>query len=331
MPGIVELQLGDLFDGPADLIVLPCSTGGTITRYVADRLLEYAIPRPRKDMVLGEIDITPLTGGENIAQFVAFAASVHRNYSKLDAIEAIGVSLGEYTCKSETVRTISAPLLGAGAGGLKSESVVASLSKGFQSAAADGARLTIHILHRSVFDRLQDSDSGPSVTDQSPDSPIRVFVSYSGTSDRHNKWVAELSTFLRSNGIDARLDQWHLRPGMDLPQWMANELDMAERVVIISDTRYTDRADRRTGGVGWETMLIQGNISELPPDSRKYLVIVHEDDFAAAVPKYLKTRFSIHWESAADEDRLRQDLLKELYDVNLAPPIGERPKLYVTA
>jgi hypothetical protein len=36
MAGFVKLRLGDLFAGPADLIVLPCSTGGTITRFVAN-------------------------------------------------------------------------------------------------------------------------------------------------------------------------------------------------------------------------------------------------------------------------------------------------------
>lgn len=331
MTAIVELRLGDLFHGPADVIVLPCSTSGTITRFVADRLLEYSIPRPRRGMRLGEVDIAPFTGAENIAQFVAFAASVKSNWSTTDAIRSIGKALGEFTRETSSARIISAPLLGAGAGGLRSEDVVEALSIGFQFAAANDAKLVIHILHRSVFDRLRGDDSPAIITETRPETPLRVFVSYSGTSERHKQWVADLATFLRANGIDARLDQWHLRKGMDLPQWMTNELELAERVVIISDSRYTDRADKRSGGVGWETMLIQGDISQLPPDTRKYLVIVRENDFGEGIPRYLKTRFSIHWSDQAIEDQLRQDLLKELYDVELAPPIGKPPSLYVTA
>ena len=34
MGGIVKLRLGDLFDGPSDLIVLPCSTIGTVTGFI---------------------------------------------------------------------------------------------------------------------------------------------------------------------------------------------------------------------------------------------------------------------------------------------------------
>ncbi|MCC9600549.1 TIR domain-containing protein [Stieleria sp. JC731] len=329
MSAVVELRLGDLFDGPADLIVLPCSTGGTITRFVAERLLQYSIPTPKRGMAHGETHIVPFTGAENIAQFVAFAASVDGINSSADAIEAIGTSVGEFTRANESIRNISAPLLGAGAGGLQSELVVDALTRGFRKSASDSARLVIHVLHQSVFDRLQGVESPSKVTSTPPESPQRVFISYSGTSDRHNEWVAALGTFLRANGIDARLDQWHLRKGMDLPQWMTNELELAERVVIVSDSRYRDRADKRSGGVGWETMLIQGDMAQQPPDSRKYLIVVREEQFKDGIPNYLKTKFSIHWSSTGDEGKLRDDLLKELYDVELAPPIGAPPSLYV--
>jgi hypothetical protein len=326
---IVKLKFGDLFDGPTDLIVLPCSTGGTITRFVADRLMEYAIPRPRRGMELGTVDIKPFSGAESIAQYVAYAVSVRQMESEECAIERIGVALGKFTVENESVRSVSAPLLGAGAGGLQSERVIGALSTGFRSTAASNAVLTIHVLHQSVFDRLSGEEQTSRLTSTVPDHPLRAFISYSGTSTRHKEWVANLGTFLRANGIDARLDQWHLRKGMDLPQWMANELEMAERVIIISDSRYADRADHRAGGVGWETMLIQGNMAELPPDSRKYLVVVREDDFSSGIPKFLKTKFCIHWTSDSNEDSLRDDLLKELYDVELAPPLGRPAIMYV--
>lgn len=329
MPGIIKLRLGDMFDGPADLIVLPCSRSGTITPFVGQRLFEYAIPHPNGYTELGGVKFSPFSGAENIAQYVAFAASVAGNSSTLKAIKSIGRSIGEFTRENDSVRNISAPLLGAGAGGLPSEIVVKALSAGFRPNAAEGATLTIHILHRSVFDRLSGRDSETRLTTHAPSKPPRVFISYSGTSDRHTNWVVDLATFLRANGVDARLDRWHLRKGMDLPQWMTNELSLAERVIIISDGRYTERADKRTGGVGWETMLIQGDMLNSAPDSRKYLVIVREEDFLKGRPEYVKTKFCMHWTMASDEHSLRQDLLRELFDVELAPPIGEAPVFYV--
>ena len=158
-----------------------------------------------------------------------------------------------------------------------------------------------------------------------PKNIIRAFISYTGTSPKHKGWVIELATFLRKNGIEARVDQWHLRPGMDLPHWMTNELEMAERVLIITDEQYAAKSDGRLGGVGWETMIIQGDLMRLPPDSNKYVVIVREDDINKGLPKYLKTKYCIHWPSQGNDYLLQQGLLKELYNVNLEPPIGEPP------
>lgn len=141
MAAAVKLRLGDLFDGPSDLIVLPCSTDGTVTGFVARSLAHYSIPHPREGMKLGECEIMPFEGGENIAQYVAFAASVKRMTSSAEAIESIGRSLGEFTRAQASVRSIAAPLLGAGAGGIQSERVVAALKSGFSGTADVGSKL----------------------------------------------------------------------------------------------------------------------------------------------------------------------------------------------
>ncbi len=94
---LVKLKLGNLFDEPTDLVVLPCSTGGTVTNFVANHLREYEIPRPRGGMRLGDVDFQPFLGAENVAQFVAFAVSVKGMSSTESAIEEIGKSLGTAT------------------------------------------------------------------------------------------------------------------------------------------------------------------------------------------------------------------------------------------
>ena len=67
MASNVKLRLGNLFDGPSDLIVLPCSTSGTITGFVARSLVDYRIPHPSVGMKLGSVEFMPFEGGENIA------------------------------------------------------------------------------------------------------------------------------------------------------------------------------------------------------------------------------------------------------------------------
>jgi TIR domain len=325
---IVQLKLGDIFDGPSDLIVLPCSTGGTITQFVRQRLIHHRIPYPQPGMKLGDVSVMPFQGGENIAQFVAYAASVEGNSSSKATIRRIGEQLGAATHEGSTVRLVSAPLLGAGAGGMRSEEVVEALSTGFKSTAHRDARLIIHVLHSDVFSRLSESSASsiPNVKQpQQPVSAIRVFVSYSHTSPDHEQWVERLGTFLRESGIDARLDIWNLRHGMDLPQFMTNELALAERVILISDEKYAEKADGRVGGVGWETMIVQGDIASQPPDSTKYLVIVRSKDVEAGLPRYLKTKFVIHWPEVTSDEKNRQILLRELYDQVKVPPLGPKP------
>jgi hypothetical protein len=279
-------------------------------------------------MKLGEVKILPFEGGENIAQFVAYAASVDGQASSVDAICKIGEHLGAETRRRKIIRLVSTPLLGAGAGGLRSEIVVNALSDGFKKTAHKDARLVIHVLHQDVFRRLSKKDRPTRTTASQTAEPIkpkRVFVSYCHSTPEHREWVVGLSTFLRENGIDARLDVWHLRHGMDLPQFMTNELTLADQVILVSDEMYADKADGRVGGVGWETMIVQGDMSKQPPHSTKYLVIVRSETLDDGLPIYLKTKFVIHWPGPITDELNRRTLLTELYDRIEAPPLGPPP------
>lgn len=317
----VRLRLGNLFDGPADLIVLPCSTAGTITGFVARALAHYSIPHPQEGMKLGAVEILPFEGAEDIAQFVAFAASVKGNTSSTKAIEAIGRAIGEFTAEEASVRTVSVPLLGAGAGGLQSEMVVASLRTGFTATGAKDARLLIHVLHSDVYDRLK--ANRPLLRGRRKES-VRVFISHTSKTEAAVEWVKGLGLYLIEQGIQARLDKFHLRRGMDLPQWMCNELALAQKVIVVCDEAYKQKADGRMGGVGWETMIIQGDMANLPPDSTKYQVVVRAKDLASGMPIYLKTRYAFHAPDATAEQAFRDELVKELLDWPLEPELESK-------
>jgi hypothetical protein len=62
----VKIKLGNLFDGASDLIVLPCSTGGTITGFVARSLSRYSIPHPVTGMKLGQVEVLPFEGARTL-------------------------------------------------------------------------------------------------------------------------------------------------------------------------------------------------------------------------------------------------------------------------
>ena len=256
MDAQVRLRLGNLFDGPSDMIVLPCNTQGGVTPFVVKSLRSYNLPWPNA-MPLGSVEIVPLTGAENIAQYAAFATSVQDGITTpARTIEQISTEIGKFATKEAAVREVAAPLLGAGAGGLQSEKVVESLRSGFGSQAPSEATLTINILHRSVYDRLRNGIAVQRQRKQHAELRAdrqRVLFSYTD-SVGNGEWVVNIATFLRENGINARIDKWHLRHGMELPQWMCNELELADKVVIVSDEAYAQKADGHLGGVGWKHM-----------------------------------------------------------------------------
>lgn len=261
--------------------------------------------------------ILPFEGAENIAQFVAFAASVSGNSSKVESIREIGCSIGNFTREHSEARVIAAPLLGAGAGGLQSEKVVAALREGFDGTALETACMTISVLHQDVYDRIRSSHrrlAHPSTRQ------LRVFISHTSRTEEESEWVAELALYLIEKGIQARLDKFHLRRGMDLPQWMCNELALANRVIIVSTEAYKAKADSRLGGVGWETMIIQGDLAGLPPDSTKYQVIVRAESLSDGLPTYLKTRYAFHAKPTDAPGSIREELVRELLDL----PLDER-------
>jgi hypothetical protein len=92
---------------------------------------------------------------------------------------------------------------------------------------------------------------------------------------------------------------------------------LAKRVIIVTDEAYKAKAQGRQGGVGWETMIIQGDLAKLPPDSTKYQVIVRSESLSDGLPAYLKTRYVFHCKRSDTQDSFREELVKELLDLRL--------------
>ena len=157
-----------------------------------------------------------------------------------------------------------------------------------------------------------------------PKEAVRVFISHTSKTNEAVEWVRALSLYLIEQGIQARLDHFHLRRGMDLQQWMCNELSMAHKVIVVCDEAYKQKADGRLGGVGWETMIIQGDITSLPPDSTKYQVVVRAPELEKGLPVYLKTRYAFHVPDKVQDKAFKEELVKELLDLPIDPTLETR-------
>jgi hypothetical protein len=352
MPGAIQIVHGDMFSGPADLIVVPCSTTGRVTPFVRERLQRFALPDVSA-IPHGGVRVLPLTGADNVAQFVAYAASVRGTESTPEAIGRIGEAVGRATTQQESIQVIHCPLLGAGAGALRSETVVAQLSQGFSKNCRDGSLLKIFVLDKNIYELLVRHSMAPGKASAREVSvpaprlsqdkrrltighiPPRVLISYALSSRENEHWVDELFRFLRASGINARLDTPFLRVGMNVVQWMCNELDLADRVILVCDEQYAARADRLHGGVGWETRTIQGDLyAEMNPGRpegvpTRYIPVVRSLIREEGLPRYLWATRVLHAPPGQADDILRHELLKEIFRAGPdIPPIGPRPAEY---
>ena len=107
----------------------------------------------------------------------------------------------------------------------------------------------------------------------------KTFVSYSWSSPEHQQWVIDLATQLRENGVDAILDKWDLKEGHDSIAFMERMVTdpTVEKVIMVSDRVYAEKADGRRGGVGAEAQIVSPQIYA-KADQNKFVAVVSELD-----------------------------------------------------
>jgi len=169
-------------------------------------------------------------------------------------------------------------------------------------------------------------DTNDKHTDEPP-APT-VFISYSHDSPEHKMWVAGLATYLRENGVDAILDQWFLRPGMDVPQFMETGIRDANRVCMICTPEYARKADAGKGGVAYEKMIVTGELYQ-NLGSTKFIPIIARGSDADALPGFLKSKYFVDFRDLSRRQEKLDELLRVLHNIpaNQAPPLGLSPFL----
>lgn len=106
---------------------------------------------------------------------------------------------------------------------------------------------------------------------------------------------------------------------------MTNEVIQANKVLLICDTYYMEKANFRKGGVGWETMIIQGDMLAQGDNKQKYIAIVRAERAEMALPIYIRSKFALNWGPGQITDDLMQELVLLLFDCDVAPELGPVP------
>ncbi len=159
-----------------------------------------------------------------------------------------------------------------------------------------------------------------------------VFISYSWDNDTHKAWVRYLAEQLRLNGVDARLDQWYVKPGGSFTQFMEAEVASADYVLIVCTSTYAKKSNAREGGVGYEQQIVSGQLmSGIPRE--KFIPIIRTGEREVgddcAIPNHFLGIYTINFCEDAEFKASLEQLLRFLFDRPevAPPPLGIRPLL----
>lgn len=106
----------------------------------------------------------------------------------------------------------------------------------------------------------------------------------------------DLAKELIESGINVILDKWDLKPGQDSIDFMEQMVKdpTIDKVLIISDKVYAEKADNRSGGVGTESQIISKKIYEQVNQERFIAVIAEKDpEGKAYTPLFYHSRLYI--------------------------------------
>lgn len=148
-----------------------------------------------------------------------------------------------------------------------------------------------------------------------------AFISYSWDSEAHKAWVNSLASRLRGDGVDVTLDQWHLVPGDQLPEFMERSVRESGYVLILCTPRYKERSDQRTGGVGYEGDIITGSVLK-NRNQRKFIPLLRAGNWETAAPTWLAGKYYLDMRDNPLSEVIYKDLISTLLGTRpQAPPV----------
>jgi hypothetical protein len=154
----------------------------------------------------------------------------------------------------------------------------------------------------------------------------RVFISYCWTNPTHEDWVMNLAERLVNSGVEVVIDKWELKEGQDKYDFMEKMVKSPDidKVLIILDKKYSEKANNRAGGVGTETQIISPKIYA-DVSQEKFIPIVTEvnEEGNAYVPTYLAGRIYIDLSTQEIFEEGYESLLRNLFK----RPAYSKPKL----
>jgi hypothetical protein len=155
----------------------------------------------------------------------------------------------------------------------------------------------------------------------------RALLSYSWEDSEHEQWVTKFATRLQGeSGVEIVFDKWHLKPGDDKLHFMERAVANSDFVIVICTPTYATRANKRQGGVGYESMVITSEMAEHIL-TNKFVPVLRKGTWTLSLPTYLKSRMGVDLRKEPYDEGEYEKLLRALHKEPVQPPpLGGKPK-----
>jgi tetratricopeptide (TPR) repeat protein len=125
----------------------------------------------------------------------------------------------------------------------------------------------------------------------------KVFISYSWDSEEHKNSVLDLADRLRNHGIDCDIDQFEVYPSEGWQNWMRNQVEQSDFVIVICTEQYKKRFQGKEElgkgkGVTWEGVIINQLIYD-QVSSTKFIPVIFSAQAGIYIPTELR-RFTYY-------------------------------------
>lgn len=151
-----------------------------------------------------------------------------------------------------------------------------------------------------------------------------AFISYSWDNEEHKKWVVNLANDLRENGVDATLDQFEIHSRtVNINEMMVAGFRNYDYVILVLTEKYAEKAEKRIGGVGFETLLSYSVLK----DNQDKLILITRGDMEKVFPFHLKGFYAIDFSNDLNYDTSLAELIYRIYNKPLIEkkPLGGLP------
>lgn len=142
----------------------------------------------------------------------------------------------------------------------------------------------------------------------------KVFISYSHDSPEHADKVLEFANKLRSEGIDAILDQYEESPVEGWPKWMDRQIENSDFILLVCTERYYRKVMGTVDeglGVKWESTLAYQDLYDAGAESTRFIPVLFKGGSKKHIPKPFAGATRYYVENKKDYENLYRRLTNQ--------------------